>query len=316
MTTKSKTRRRQQGGATSSVELIGPQPGIPYSTEVHTGKNRMTSPRKSIALHHHPAQIETTNCQTGQWSPESTNSNPEGGLQLSLDTGIIRQGDSGQSPSPLSMSPPSIISARRRPHPPGSAHNGQDVVFGENDEEVKVEYTIQTASPRKNTKGILPTIGSRKMLPSQNLRFPAFTNGGQNDGHENELVGDDPLDQHFHDIPLSPGVKVRVGEESNNGPDLPLFASRMRRSTFVRLETCSIPTKTFDAEAFSRQIQPNHVLGQQLGKGALLTETAWDLPTADKSFIEDEVVDVKSDDMSSAQTTDSCSCDSSSSLVR
>ncbi|POM74354.1 Hypothetical protein PHPALM_8698 [Phytophthora palmivora] len=118
-------RRKQHGVAATNVELTGPQPGVPFSTDsANMGRHRVISPRKSITVHH-PTQIDTTNGQT-EYSPQLNNINGAG-LQLSIDTELVHQENSGQSPSPLSKSPSSTVSARRRPHPPGSAPNGQTI---------------------------------------------------------------------------------------------------------------------------------------------------------------------------------------------
>ncbi|KAG7386534.1 hypothetical protein PHYPSEUDO_015544 [Phytophthora pseudosyringae] len=332
LTMKNKMRKKQHGAIDSHVELTGPQPGVPYSTaelpDSHKGRHHIVSPRKAIAIHH-PADADTVNVQAQHSTapPSVPHLDAAAGLQLHLDT---------EAASTRSLqSPPSIASSRQRPHPPRSAQNGRAVktfCFGERDDEVKVEYAVPKSPPRRNsisTKSVLPNIASGRMAPRPSLPHPAFGSvnvGGGNDGHEDEsLIGEDPLDQHFHVMPLSPGVKVRTGEESNDGPDLPLFASRMRRSTFVRMETCSLPPQASDRlgpRASTPIGRPMQV--QQFGKGTFITETAWDFSAEDRNSIGDhdrshdfssEKGWSKVDAESSAEMTNSCSCGSSASLT-
>jgi hypothetical protein len=330
LTMKSKMRKKQHGAMPTSSELPGPQPGVPYSTEPHEslrpGRHHMVSPRKAIATHHPAATASQPDSALAPWDPHF-HSISNAALQLHIDTDSVHQAHSlssarsRRSPPPLSRSPSSAASSRRKPHPPGSAQRGRDtkpLCFGEKEEEVKVEYAVQKSPPRRSSvslKGALPDIDSRRVTPRPSLAFGDF--GGVSDNDE------DPLDQHFHVMPLSPGVRVQAGEEANAGPDLPLFSSRMRRSTFVAL-----PSSTSVPVAPGAAAQPNQ--SQQPRKGTFLTETAWDLgvPPATRSSSGDQVSAhqqgyplassnwPKSEDVSYAEPTDACSCSSSTSLVR
>ncbi|KAL3669325.1 hypothetical protein V7S43_005702 [Phytophthora oleae] len=327
LTVKSKMRKKQNVTTTTYGESTGPQPGVPYSTEIpHKGRHHIVSPRKVMAVHH----------------PASADNTVGAGLQLNIDTEFIHQEKtvestgSRRSPPPLSKSPSSITSLRRRPQPPGSAQSMKTPSFGEREEEVKVEFAIQKAPPRRtsmSTTGALPYID--RIAPRPSLPYPAFSVFGTNtciDGGGIDQASDygldsDPLDQNFHAMPLSPGVKVRAGEESNDGPELPLFASQMRRSTFVRMETCTLPTQTSDpltTRASSLTVQDPV---QRPRKDTFLTETiAWEFSAEDRRLTETQVTQgrshhfdsdswIKSDDVLSAEMTTSCSCASSTSLT-
>ncbi|GMF36818.1 unnamed protein product [Phytophthora lilii] len=259
LTMKSKMRRKQHGTGASQVELSGPQPGVPFSTEVHenhhSGRQRILSPRKVKVISQPIGTENATEYRDAGgtpplWDPHFNSNTAGAGLQLNIDTESIRQGNSvsstkaRRSPPPLSRSPSSIASARRRPHPPGSAQSAQaskTICFGEREEEVKVEYAVQKSPPRRSSaslKGVLPDIDSGRMTPRPSVLYQAFgaipnNHAVDEDIDKSSLFDEDPLDQHFHAMPLSPGVKLRAGDESNDGPELPLFASRMCRSTFV-----------------------------------------------------------------------------------
>ncbi|EGZ07440.1 hypothetical protein PHYSODRAFT_306615 [Phytophthora sojae] len=345
-------RKKQHGASTAQIEVTGPQPGVPYSTEVHdnhhghsSSRQHLVSPRRNVAAHH----VAATNNALGPadpahdgtpppWDPHCNSPNADTGLQLNIDTETLRQ-DNGvgcsrtrRSPPPLSHSPSSITSARRRPHPPGSAHSVQPAKvlrFGEREEEVKVEYAVQRSPPQRysvSAKGVLPDISNGRITPRPSLAFPAFgafgsANSISGDNEKESLFDEDPLEQHFHAMPLSPGVKVRAGDESNEGPELPLFASRMRRSTFARMDTCTLPAPNPDPLSPRTSIPTNQHLVQPQ-TGTFITEAAWGL--ASKSSIDvahgrlvpDCWGGEKSEDLSSAEPTASCSCSSSTSLVR
>ncbi|KAE9334072.1 hypothetical protein PF008_g14146 [Phytophthora fragariae] len=169
-----------------------------------------------------------------------------------------------------------------------------------------------------------------ELLDDIAIAFGVFSSA-INDGGDNEkesLFDEDPLEQHFHDMPLSPGVKVRAGDESNEGADLPLFASRMRRSTFAHMDTCTLPTPNSDPlsprtgtaiPTNQHQVQPQ--------KATFITETAWDLVSRNSAdgqviahgrshhLVPDCWGGNKSEDLSSAEPTASCSCSSSTSLT-
>ncbi|KAK1937740.1 Unconventional myosin-Va [Phytophthora citrophthora] len=322
-TVKSKIRKKQDVVTLSHGETTDPRPGVPYSTEVpNKGRHHIASPRNLLAVHH----------------PDSGDSAVGAGLQLNIDTTSIRQEKneestgSRRSPPPLSKSPSSTTSLRRRPQPPGPqsirTHN-----FGEREEDVKVEYVVQKSPPRRistSTTNALPYID--KIAPRPSLLFPAFSAFGAitENCSDDQARDGDPTDQHFHAMPLSPGVKVRTGEESNDGPELPLFASKMRRSTFVRMDTITL-TQASDsvtprAHASSPTVQD---AVQKLGKGTFLTETeAWEFSPADRRPAESQVTQgrnhhhdsniwIKADDVLSAELTSSssCSCASSTSLT-
>ncbi|KAG1707956.1 hypothetical protein DVH05_024608 [Phytophthora capsici] len=310
-TVKSKVRKKQNVTTTSHGESTDPQPGVPYSTEVpHKGKLNIASPRKL----NYPAS--------------SADNIVVAGLQLKIDTDSIRQEKteestgSRRSPPPLSKSPSSATSHRRRPQPPLSAQPTKTLSFGEREEEVKVEFAILKAPPKRismSAPSALPYID--RSTPRPRFPFPAFsviTDDQASDG--------DPLDQHFYAMPLSPGVKVRTGEESNDGPELPSFASKMRRSTFVRMDTITLPTQASNSSTpRARTSSPtDQDAVQKLRKGTFLTETdAWEFSAADR--IKSQVIPgrnhhhdsndwTKADDVLSSELTTSCSCASSSSL--
>lgn len=95
---------------------------------------------------------------------------------------------------------------------------------------VEVEYSIKRQSPgRRNSTTILPELAT------------PFTTAPSTDplggADSNECVGEkqyvvDPMSQDFQAMPLSPGVKLQAGETTKLGPELPLFTTRMRKSTF------------------------------------------------------------------------------------
>ncbi|ETI53344.1 hypothetical protein F442_03646 [Phytophthora nicotianae P10297] len=310
MTMRSKVRKKQDD--TKVVELSGPQPGVPYSTEVpqlRSARNRIVSPRKASNM--------------SQAEQDLTINSNAAELQLTIDT--ESPGQENGEPSRRSLSPSSITSSRRRPHPPGSAQNGKStktLLFGEKEDEVQVEYAVLKTSPRRvssSSKSILPNIENGRTKSRSNAPFPAFGVANEKESFNVE----EPLDQLFHAMPLSPGVKVRVGEKANDGPDLPHFASRMQRSTFVRMETSTLQSQVSDLVA-SRSSSPiNQLKVQELGRGTFLTETAWESSPTERSSARDhdrfncDKADSgsKSDCVSSTELTTSCSCDSSSSLT-
>ncbi|KAG6952500.1 hypothetical protein JG688_00013294 [Phytophthora aleatoria] len=305
MTMKSKMGKKND---TVAVELSGPQPGVPYSTEAphsRTARHRSASPRKAMAVHHtEPDNIEQDPSNVAE-------------LQLSIDSEFLDQ-ENGE-PSRRSPSPSSIASARRRPHPPQNGRATKTFLFGERQEEVQVEYAVLTSLPRRasiSSKSVLPNIENGRTKPRPNTAFGASSYVN----HDKEsLIVEEPLGQKFHAMPLSPGVKVRVGEEANDGPDLPHFKAQMRRSTFVRMETSILRTQISDpvASPSSSPINQINQLKVQPGKGTFLTETTWESSATDHDRIQHSEADSwgKSDHVSSTELTTSCSCDSTSSLT-
>lgn len=250
MTMKSRMRRKLHGATTEHAPPTGPQPGVPYSTEDPHSKPRhhVISPRKAKTLQN------AASSEPLEGVGELELSSPGADLSSEVvhsDTKALgnSNGASGSQPhrSPLlSQSPSSTASSRRRPHPPGSAQGKQvatPLCFAEKEDEVKVEFAIPKSPPKRkgsSINSVLPGLVTGKMTPKPSFSFAswgsrgAFTTINDEEEHETEsLFDEDPLDQHFTSMPLSPGVKLQAGEDSTTGPELPPFQSRMRRSTFV-----------------------------------------------------------------------------------
>ncbi|GMF38117.1 unnamed protein product [Phytophthora fragariaefolia] len=322
-TVKSKMRRKQHGASSAQMELTGHQPGVPYSVDIHDSphehKHHIAFPREAVAEHH---LVEPTYplCQTEpthESAPPPSDPNAIGAdtgaaLKLNIDTENLRQGNSiassrtHRSPPPLSHSPSSISSARRRPQPPGSAlsvHPAKVFCFGERDEEVKVVYAVSKSPPRRNTKSVLPDISSGRITPRPSLSRAAFgafgSTNNDSDGNDKEsLFDEDPLRQHFQTMPLSPG----------------------------RMDTCTLPAPSSDPLSPRTQISTNQNKIQPRN-GTFITETAWDLgPSTSRISSEGQIAphgtaprcwgEDKSECLLSAEPTVSCSCSSSTSLVR
>lgn len=98
--------------------------------------------------------------------------------------------------------------------------DGRQHVGADPSSPVKVAFTVQRISPDQAT--------SVRVLPELRAITAAATAKPQIGGQ----FADDPTMQHFQSMALSPGVKMQAGDTSKAGPDLPLFASRMRKSTF------------------------------------------------------------------------------------
>ncbi|RLN54411.1 hypothetical protein BBJ28_00007790 [Nothophytophthora sp. Chile5] len=78
---------------------------------------------------------------------------------------------------------------------------------------------------------------------------------GDEGGQQDEPLFDvDLLDQNFQSMPLSPGVKLQAGDASLAGPELPLFGRRMRKSTFVEMDTNDVGLNPFtDFQRFAKR---------------------------------------------------------------
>ncbi|KAG6616913.1 uncharacterized protein IUM83_04691 [Phytophthora cinnamomi] len=104
----------------------------------------------------------------------------------------------------------------------------------------------------------------------------------------------------------------------------------MRRSTFAHMDTCTLPASNLDAVSPRTPIPTNQHQTHPL-KATFITETAWDLglSSSDRTHREGQVVPHgrihylapecwsgdKSEDLSSAEPTASCSCSTSNSLT-
>jgi hypothetical protein len=96
---------------------------------------------------------------------------------------------------------------------------------------VKVEYSIKRLSPGKvASTTVLPELVAHPAAVSSNVLEREGGDPSEDIGETHYVV--DSMTQGFHDMMLSPGVKLQAGETTKAGPELPLFVARMRKSTF------------------------------------------------------------------------------------
>lgn len=198
-----------------------PPPGVVFSTGPPEATPRC-SPRKAIAL---VRNVRCLSASTADLGPE---------VEAPRDKTVSSERSSDEDGSSSGQDEKRL----RRDHfsiELVKLQNSDDDESGkegniEQNAPVEVVYLIKRSSPGKrgSTTG-LPDL--EEAMQHSTYTLPILGKSPSQDETSEQFVIE-PMTQGFRDMMLSPGVKLQTGDTTKIGPELPMFATRMRKSTF------------------------------------------------------------------------------------
>lgn len=206
-------------------------PGVVFSTAPPEELLR-PSPRKAMALLRNAHRLSTPSPSTA--SPHRPREAAEG----DTDTGAVAKDndDCSTEERESNGSGGDHSSGRRRRFSIDimNSHASEGMLQGDGESEsapVEVEYSIKRPSPgRVTSTTMLPELVAHSAAVSGSILDREGATPSEGVGETHYVV--DSMTQGFHDMMLSPGVKLQAGATTKAGPELPLFVARMRKSTF------------------------------------------------------------------------------------